>query len=655
MSEVVTLHFRLTAKGSGYEVALSAEGFEPAGAFFGADMLGGHLATVVALIADNRARDEHLMYAGTALWASLAGGDVGRRVDEIVQATEDRRPVYHVRLGLPQELRALPWETLYDERLVGFLSCAEDYCVVHDPPDRIVVPRAGQRADGPLRVLVAVPEGSGLDVGREWRHLQAEAERLGPDAIVVQRLEGRVTADKLGAELAKGWDVFHFIGHGGLDDQGQVTVRLNKPGPDLDETWLDAQTFSLLFRRRPVRLAVLNSCLGAAQSAGPQLSGTAPFLMRAGVQAVVAMRYEIYEPDALNFSPPFYRELVRSGRVDRALEHARLQLKLHPHDESKRGFVTPVLYLAEGQERLFEPLESRTPAARPAAAPQPRAAPALDLPPDLVAALAEGQVVPVIGPDLLRIGVVRGNGAPAPPGPRELAELLRDRYRYPEVEEFQAMDLAPWVAETLLQRVCQHCASLHKGVSKVVQTIEEAYRLTKPPAAFAELARWRVPGIVYTFFDGLLAQAIQDQSRAFQVINSLTDQVQADDRHPLLVHLKGCITDASSLVLTEAEHERLWDRMDHLSGAVAGLTTRRPGRSLLFVGLNPRDAVVRRFLRVLMGDETRRRLQGPSFFVTPRHSDVDRAYWDQYNTTWIDENPVRFIEAATAHAAPEGP
>ncbi|GMV03906.1 MAG: hypothetical protein AMXMBFR53_01880 [Gemmatimonadota bacterium] len=655
MSDVVILRFRLTAKGSGYEVALTSEGFESADASFAADMLGGHLATVVGHIADNRARDEHLMYAGTALWASLASGDVGKRVDEIVQATEDRRPLYHVRLGLPQELRALPWETLYDERRVGFLSCAEDWCVVHDPPDRIVVPRAGKRADGPLRVLVAVPEGSGLDVGREWRHLQAEAERLGPDAIVMQRLEGRVTADKLGTELAKGWDVFHFIGHGGLDDQGRVTVRLNKPGPDLDETWLDAETFGLLFRQRPVRLAVLNSCLGAAQSAGPHLSGAAPFLMRNGVQGVVAMRWEIYEPDALNFSAPFYRELVRSGRVDRALEHARLQLKLHPHDESKRGFVTPVLYLVEGQERLFEPLEARTLAATPAAAPPPPALPALDLPPDLVAALSEGQVVPVIGPGLLRMGVVRGGAEQAPPGPRELAEILRERFDYPETEDFQAVDLAPWAAESLLQRVCQHCAHLHRGVFKIVQAIEEAYRPTKPPSAFAALARWRVPGMVYTFFDGLLAQAIQEQSRAFRVINSLTDPVQTDDRHPLLVHLKGCIADTSSLVLTEQEHERLWDRMDHLSGAVAGLATRRPGRSLVFVGVNPRDPVVRRFLRVLMGDETRRRLQGPSFFVAPHHSDVDQAYWDQYNTTWIDANPLDFIEAATAHAAGDGP
>jgi hypothetical protein len=94
--------------------------------------------------------------------------------------------------------------------------------------------------------------------------------------------------------------------------------------------------------------------------------------------------------------------------------------------------------------------------------------------------------------------------------------------------------------------------------------------------------------------------------------------------------------------------------MDHLSGAVAGLATRRPGRSLLFVGVSPRDPVVRRFLRVLMGDESRRRLQGPSFFVTTHHSDVDLAYWDQYNTTWIDVNPLHFIEAATVHAAGDG-
>jgi len=470
--------------------------------------------------------------------------------------------------------------------------------------------------------------------------------------VVLERVQGRVTADALGEELEKGWDIFHFIGHGGLDDQERVTLRLNRPGPDQGDVWLDAETFGLLFRARPPRLVVLNSCLGAAQSAG-SLSGAAPFLLRAGVPAVVAMRYEIYDPDALTFTPAFYRELlIESGRIDRALQRARLLIKLKPHDESKRGFITPVLYLVAGHEQLHEPARAARAVRATPAVPPP--APSVQLPGQLITALAEGRVVPVVGPGVLRAGVRRGNAVvPAAAGPRELADILRERFEYPDAVDFEASDRATWTADWLLQRVCQHCAFVHGGIFKIVEAIEDTYRSVTPPSAFAQLASWKVPGMVYTFFDGLLARAIQDANRAFQVINSLSDQVQADEQHPLLVHLRGTISDTSSLVLTEREHEELAARMDRLSGAVAGLATRRPGRSILFVGVNPRDDILRRFVRVLMGDETRRRLQGPSYFASATHSPVDDAYWSQYGVQWIQASLVDFIEAATKHATGE--
>jgi hypothetical protein len=94
--------------------------------------------------------------------------------------------------------------------------------------------------------------------------------------------------------------------------------------------------------------------------------------------------------------------------------------------------------------------------------------------------------------------------------------------------------------------------------------------------------------------------------------------------------------------------------MDRLSGAIAGLATRKPGRSILFVGVHPRDVLVRRFVRALMGDETRRRLQGKSYFVSADHSPVDDAYWAQYKVSWVEAGVLDFIEAATPYAAGGG-
>jgi hypothetical protein len=187
---------------------------------------------------------------------------------------------------------------------------------------------------------------------------------------------------------------------------------------------MPAEVFATLFNGRTVRLVVLNCCLGASPSAAGTLSGLGPYLMRSGVPAVVAMRYEVPDVVSVKFANEFYRNLLTGrepGRVDRAVERARLSVHLSQTETTVRGFVTPVLYLAPGRERLFAP------AVRPA---ETRRAPApvpvrVKIPDDLLQALRERRCVPVLGPGLLALGAVRSE--PPPPGPRDLARKLADR------------------------------------------------------------------------------------------------------------------------------------------------------------------------------------------------------------------------------------
>ena len=63
------------------------------------------------------------------------------------------------------------------------------------------------------------------------------------------------------------------------------------------------------------------------------------------------MRLDLPDPTALRFADEFYRVLfggTEPGRVDQALEKARVVIYQNQTDKTVRDFVTPVLYLAEG-------------------------------------------------------------------------------------------------------------------------------------------------------------------------------------------------------------------------------------------------------------------------------------------------------------------
>ena len=141
--------------------------------------------------------------------------------------------------------------------------------------------------------------------------------------------------------------------------------------------------------------------------------------------AVVAMRYEIPDRVALRFADEFYRMLLtgpQPGRVDQAVESAR-SLIYGNEPGTLRGFITPVLYLAEGHERLFvlaPPSRSVAPVVT-----ELGSAPRRDviLPDDLLDALRENRCIPVIGPGLFTAGRgpcrgrCRGRTGPRPARP----------------------------------------------------------------------------------------------------------------------------------------------------------------------------------------------------------------------------------------------
>jgi CHAT domain-containing protein len=632
---VRTFTFTLSVADNGYAVALTTESGARATSPFQFDLdPQSRLNGVIASMRDGIVTYDQLQDVGANLYKGLINGDVATLFNTVRQQDADTcagagdEARFILRLLLPPALGYLPWECLYEEeRGFGFLLNGLRYSLVRETTTGQIAPFP--QPAGRVRMLAVIPQGSNLSIEKELHGLQLAVTKI-ESVVEISVLDGRVTPDRLSERLRQGpWDIVHFIGHGAMVD-GRARIRLNDENPEADDAWVIDEVFASFFQSVP-RLVVLNCCYGGSQAPLRSLSGLGPSLLRAGVPAVVAMQYEIPDAVAIRFAGTFYNELLtgaNAGRIDLALASARLSLYQNQRTDRPQSFMTPVLYLVPDHETI---VALRRPAQEPRDPHEGDAAPNLNvlepLPADLLEAFKEQRIVPVIGAELLGIGATRG--VAPPPGPRALAQMLAEdlHFRLDAVRNAGEAE-AVW----LLPEVCQHYERARERF-RLLLKVQQLFKPYKPPPALRQVASWNVPGLICAYFDGLAVEALTEaSSRAFRSVTVIDEKVpalRADET--LVVHLRGLHTESDSLVLTERDEEQLLERMSNLSPHVQDLTRKSVGRSLLFLGVSPRDAVVRRLTRVLRGNG---RNQGPMFFVAS-HGESQNAYWDEYKVRWL--------------------
>ena len=161
------------------------------------------------------------------------------------------------------------------------------------------------------------------------------------------------------------YHVFHFIGHGGYDPEGEVGL-LAFEGSDGRAQQVQADHVAMLLHdHRTLRLAVLNSCEGARGGRLDPYAGTAQTLVRLGVPAVVAMQFEITDDAAVLFSQTLYESIADGFPVDAAVAQARKAIR---NDGNAVEWATPVLYLRAPDGHIFDvttPGPSDDPGERP--------------------------------------------------------------------------------------------------------------------------------------------------------------------------------------------------------------------------------------------------------------------------------------------------
>ncbi|MGH7600060.1 MAG: CHAT domain-containing protein [bacterium] len=252
------------------------------------------------------------------------------------------------------ELTCLPWELLHSAKLPpGHLGLNKRVSVVRYLPRAQIVKKPPFRA--PLEILVVISNPAGLmplDVESEKKTITKALQPLIWSGDVHLRFCEHATLDVLRAELKRGPDVLHYIGHSQFDEkQGTAFLELETETQDLDS--VPAEQFGNLLHDSSVRVVVLNSCESAAASANDAFTGVAQKLVDVGVPAVVAMQYKILDPTAQLFSKVLYSSVITNYSIDAAVAESRLALLTGARTD-RQGWATPVLFMRTPDGKIFE-------------------------------------------------------------------------------------------------------------------------------------------------------------------------------------------------------------------------------------------------------------------------------------------------------------
>lgn len=308
-------------------------------------------------------RMEAIKELGSSLFEALIRDDVGivYHAARSAASERDRGLRLTLRLSGSPELMRLPWEFLYkrprfitQSTLTPLVRALDVDSALRPHPVKL-----------PLRILGVVSSPSGypeLDADAERRNLEGSLEAARRAGLVDVTWLERATLGELARRISEPDDihVLHYIGHGAYDEatESGVLVLETPQGRAHDVSGEDIG--AMLQDESSLRLVVLNACEGARTSHVDPFSGVATSLVNFDIPAVIGMQFEITDDAAIAFSESLYTGLARGLPVDAALAPARRAII---GAMMATEFGTPVLFLRDGDARLFDIAEPVGPVA----------------------------------------------------------------------------------------------------------------------------------------------------------------------------------------------------------------------------------------------------------------------------------------------------
>ncbi len=289
---------------------------------------------------------------GLELFNSLIANEVRVRYDVSQRLAAEKGKGLRLVLRIRDaRLAALPWEFLYDDRKAEYVCLSRSTPIVRYPD--MAYPVQPLTVEPPLRILgmaVSPNDLNPLDVEREKQRVQEAVRRL-QGLVTLTWFDGQTWQDILEAMQGGPWHIFHFIGHGGFNRQGDegFIALADEDGRTFE---LSATNLARLLDHPHLKLVLLNACEGAHSSNMDVFSSTAAILVRSGIPSVVAMQYEITDAAAIEFSRSFYRAVARGMSIEAAVSEARKAISVAVSNTVEWG--TPVLYLRAKDGHLFD-------------------------------------------------------------------------------------------------------------------------------------------------------------------------------------------------------------------------------------------------------------------------------------------------------------
>ncbi len=250
----------------------------------------------------------------------------------------------------PPELSSLPWEYCYDETFHFFALQRETpmvrYIAQQFAPDNISAPN-------PMKVLLAIAapkDQEALNVDEEVKRVEDNLAWLG-DRVEL-KVERHVTPEKLHGAL--GWrpHIFHFIGHGVVEDGKGALAFENLFG---QTQLVDADQLMILMGDTGIKVVILNACKTASHDARNAIMGVAPALVRAEIPAVIAMQFNVPDVTALGFTRDLYRFLAMGRPLDAAVTEMRIGAYINSSDKYFWGIPSVFMRAKDGVIWPYDP------------------------------------------------------------------------------------------------------------------------------------------------------------------------------------------------------------------------------------------------------------------------------------------------------------
>lgn len=262
--------------------------------------------------------------------------------------------------GMP-EIAALPWEFMC---LPGSANSGEIW--ISTDPNLVFSRRRAQWHPAPpiqleqgekLRIALAIA--APKDLGTvEYETVKSVLEDLAQEQserIELLPIVNPATPNAIDALLEKQPHIFHFIGHGRLQDEdGEEVGQIALVKKVLNTaSWVDAGGFAELLNRHRPGIVLLQACESGMSSASQAFVSVASKIVQQNIPVVVAMQYEVSNLTASQFAYELYERLAKDYPVDIAAQNGRRTVALDTQYR-KRDFATPVIFMRVQDGYLFK-------------------------------------------------------------------------------------------------------------------------------------------------------------------------------------------------------------------------------------------------------------------------------------------------------------